>query len=67
MKNAQVHRFHDAAAISLPGKGETVYLSAKEARKLARALYVVARSIESVSFVNSTGCDASIPIKGAKT
>ena len=46
----QVHRFRDAAAISLAGKGETRYLTVKEARKLARALYAIARSIEREPF-----------------
>ena len=51
---AHVHRFHDKAALSLPGNGETVYFDAQQARKLARALYQAARSIETVSFVNSS-------------
>ncbi|HFH4279289.1 TPA: hypothetical protein ACGJ4S_000993 [Pseudomonas aeruginosa] len=43
MKNAQIHRFGDRVAVSLPGKGETVYLSEKEARALARVLVDCAR------------------------
>lgn len=38
LKNAHVHRFHDRVAISLPGRGETVYLSADEAAWLADQL-----------------------------
>lgn len=54
LKNAQIHRFRDSVAVSLPGKGETQYLSEAEARAIAKALYAVARSIRSESFVNST-------------
>ena len=53
LKSAHVHRFGDKAAVSLPGKGETVYLTPKEARKLARALNSCARSIGAVSFRDS--------------
>jgi hypothetical protein len=45
-KNVHVHRFGDRVAVSLPGKGETVYLTVKEARKLARALNGGARDID---------------------
>lgn len=37
LKNSWVHRFHDRVAVSLPG-GDTKYLTAKEARQLARAM-----------------------------
>jgi hypothetical protein len=37
LKNAQVHRFFNQAAICLP-RGETVYLSAAEARQIGEAL-----------------------------
>lgn len=55
---AQVHRFHDAAALYV-GTGETVYIDAKSARRLARALYAVARSIESEPFGQSQGLTQS--------
>lgn len=55
---AQVHRFHDAAALYV-GAGETVYIDAKAARKMARALYAVARSIESEPFAQSQGLTQS--------
>lgn len=50
---AQVHRFRDKVAVYV-GKGETVYLSPKNARKLARALNVAARSVDRESFAEST-------------
>lgn len=46
MKNAHIHRFRDKAAISLPGKGGTVYLTEKEARAIAKALNACARNIK---------------------
>lgn len=51
--NANLHRFHDKAAISLPGNGETVYLTAHAARQLAHALHACARSIETKDFLYS--------------
>ena len=44
-KNVQVHRFGGRVAVSLPGKGETVYLTPKEAQRLAKALNAGARNI----------------------
>lgn len=45
---ARAYRFHDYAALSVsPG---TEYLTAKQARKIARALNRIARSIESEKF-----------------
>lgn len=51
---ATVYRFGPAAAVALTGKGETRYMSAADARAMARALVRVARSIERESFVDST-------------
>lgn len=48
---AQVHRFHDAVAVS--NDGETRYFTPREARKLAAAIYRAARSVESVRFADS--------------
>lgn len=53
LKNAHVHRFHDCAAISLPGEGATVYVLAKEARAIAQALNDCADDIEARSFIDS--------------
>lgn len=50
---AQVHRFRDRVAAYL-GNGETVYMTPKEARQLARALNRVAKSCETESFGEST-------------
>lgn len=49
----QIHRFRDAAAISLAGKGETRYMSPEQARIAGRALIAVADSIERESFAES--------------
>lgn len=49
---AQVHRFGDKVAVYV-GKGATTYLSGADARKLAKALNRVARSIAGESFVDS--------------
>ena len=55
---AQVHRFRDLAALSL-GEGPTRYMSATEARKAAKALFAVARSIETESFSDSPSLTVS--------
>ena len=46
--DAHVHRFRDRIALSLPGSGETVYLSAKEARRLGRILRECARDVVTI-------------------
>lgn len=52
MKNAQIHRFHNKVA-GYVGTGETVYLTPKEARKIAKALNACARSCDKESFQES--------------
>jgi hypothetical protein len=49
---AQVHRFGDCVAAYL-GNGETVYLTPKDAKKLARALNACARDVAESRFVDS--------------
>lgn len=61
MAIAQVHRFRDRVAAYL-GAGPTTYLTAKEARAFARALYRAARSCERESFVDSTCGTVRIPL-----
>lgn len=61
MKNASVHRFHDKAAVSLPGKGETVYLTAAAARMMGRALLDCAASIAAEPFTLSRFGTVTIP------
>lgn len=51
--HAQVHRFRDDVAIYL-GKGETVYLTPKEARQLSAAINRAAKSCETETFTEST-------------
>lgn len=61
----QVHRFRDLVACAV-GKGETVYLSAADARKLARAINRAARSIRRESFADSTCGTAEFRFEGMK-
>ena len=56
---AQVHRFRDRVAV-YAGKGETVYLSPKNARKMARALNAAARSCDKESFADSASLTVTI-------
>ena len=50
-----IHRFFDKAAVSFLGvDGETVYLDAKQAKKVAAALNKCAREIRSTKFSSST-------------
>ncbi len=49
---AQVHRFHDAVAVSV-GNGWTVYLDPDTANKLGKALNDCARDIRLCSFTDS--------------
>lgn len=51
--SAQVHRFGDYVAVYI-GTGATVYLDAKQARALTRAINKVAKSCEAESFAEST-------------
>lgn len=54
LKDASIHRLHDYVVISLPGKGETLYLTAKEAKGIAKALNKAAKSVTSEGFIEST-------------
>ena len=54
MNAGQVHRFRDAVAAYV-GSGETVYMTAREARIMARALIKAARSVDMVPFHRSAG------------
>lgn len=60
MANWQTHRFGDMAAVSA-GQGETIYLTEKEARRMAKALTAVAKSIKAQRFVDSP----SLTVSGA--
>jgi hypothetical protein len=57
---ASVHRFGDAVAVYV-GDGNTTYLTAKQARALARALRDCAKSVVDVKFTNSEFGTRSIP------
>lgn len=54
MNAGQVHRFRDSVAAWL-GTGETVYMTAGEARAMARALVRAAQSVEREPFGQSGG------------
>lgn len=60
MKNAQIHRFRESVAICLPGMKETLYVDAKTAKKIAKAINSVARSVETVSFADSVNTTHTI-------
>ena len=49
---ANVHRFRDYVAVHV-GTGETVYMTPKQVRSLARALYAAARDADEVEFGQS--------------
>lgn len=53
MNQFTIYRFHDTVAIHAPDDTRTMYLSSKEAKRLARALYRVARDIGDCAFVDS--------------
>ena len=59
--SAAVHRFRDNAAVHV-GTGETAYLTPKQARALARALYKVARDIDNRAFTESEAAPVQIKI-----
>lgn len=52
-KHAQVHRFGDCVAMFL-SKGETVYMTPKDARAIAKALNTCARDIKQAKYVDGT-------------
>lgn len=57
---ATVHRFRDSVAVRT-GQGETVYLSPAQARKLANALRIAARSCSTEKFTDSNVGTLEIP------
>ena len=57
---ASVHRFHDQVAIYV-GDGSTTYLTAKQARALARALRDCAKSVVDERFVDSAFGTREVP------
>ena len=63
LKNGSLHRFGDKVAISLPGKGETLYLSADEAKLLAQGLSQCADNIaEQPKFSQSNFGTFEVPL-----
>lgn len=53
MKTAQIHRFGDCVAMFL-SNGETVYMTPKDARKIAKNLNACARDVKHAKFVDGT-------------
>ncbi len=63
----QTHRFRDSVAVALAVKGaksQTVYLTARDARKLTRAINRVAKSCESEMFKDSRDLTAEFTLEG---
>lgn len=56
----QIHRFHETAAISPDGKGETRYMNAAAARQLAAGLVAIADSIEREQFSAAPCLDSTV-------
>lgn len=52
-ETANIHRFRDAVALSLPGDGPTIYLTAEEAARLSVLLDVYARDIGQRDYLDS--------------
>lgn len=52
MVSVQIHRYGDCVAMHL-GKGQTVYITPKEAKEIAKQLNQCAKDISSAKFVNS--------------
>lgn len=61
MNSAQVHRFGDSVAAYI-GTGPTVYMTAREARAMARALVKAARSVEREGFAQSSGTTTQLAL-----
>lgn len=59
--SAGVHRFRDRVAVHV-GTGETAYLTPKQARALAHALYKTARDIDNRAFTESDVAPVTIEI-----
>jgi hypothetical protein len=53
MNRAHIHRFGDCVAISLPGMKDTIYMTPKNARALARKLREFATNCDQVPFTQS--------------
>lgn len=63
MNSAHVHRFHDFAAVAFCGiDGETVYLTAGDARRLASALQSCADDVDARGFTKSEFQTVSFPL-----
>jgi len=53
MKDSYIYRFGNDVAISLPGKGETVYLNPLAAKELAVAILAAAKDTAAHKFTDS--------------
>ena len=63
MNTANIHRFHRFVAVAFIGiDGETVYLTADDARRLAAALQACADDVSACSFIESDFRTVSFPL-----
>ena len=62
MKTAQIHRFGDCVAMFL-STGETVYMTPKDARKIAKNLNACSRDVKQSKYSNGTFKTFSIELQ----
>ena len=53
MTNARIHRFRDNVAVSFDGEGETIYMDASQAYRLAEQLINYAADCRNTKFTDS--------------
>lgn len=54
MRQAHIYRLNDAVAVALPGTGETVYLTPRDAFLIAERMAAISKNIELVRFAKSS-------------
>lgn len=54
MNTAQIHRFREKVALSVPGHSETLYITPEQAQELALAIAEAARDTLEKTFTEST-------------
>lgn len=61
-RTASIHRFRDRIGVHV-GSGPTEYLTPRQARKLARALYVAAQDVDRRDFQSSDSIHVNATIE----
>lgn len=62
-----IYRFHDFIAINPPGKSETIYLTADEAREAIAHAWAILKEIDQgISFSRGTVKPATIETSGSR-